>query len=101
MEFPLHEGDIRLKHPEIKDDQTGDAFPCPEDYAIVKEIPLPNFDPTKQKCNLIFPIEINGIWTMQFSICDLTQEEIDENEQSKLNSLPEVLRKKGSTPNAI
>lgn len=38
MEYPLYEGDIRLEHPEIREDQTGDTFPCPPTYGVV-EIP--------------------------------------------------------------
>ena len=36
LEYPLHEGDIRLEHPEITEDQTGDTFPCPSTFAVIE-----------------------------------------------------------------
>jgi hypothetical protein len=101
LEFPLHEGDIRLEYPEIREDQTGDNFPCPDTYAKVEYVPFPDFDYTKQIAELDQPIQIDGVWTMRWKLRDLTQEEIDAIELAKFNSLPENLRKKGVKPNAI
>lgn len=51
LEYPVYEGDIRREHEEIREDQTGDTFPCPEGFAKVEHIdppmPAPN---TKYEC---------------------------------------------------
>ena len=101
MEFPLHEGDIRLVYPEIPEEQTGDTFPCPEGYVVVKQGDIPTFDSEKQKIYFSPPIEVKGEWVMQWSIVDLTQEELDAIAQTKIDMLPLVLKKKGNVPNVV
>ena len=76
LEYPRHEGDIRLEHPEITEDQTWPNFPCPPTYALVQDVPIPeNQDPDKT-VQEVMPIQIDGVWTRQFIVRDLTEEEI-------------------------
>lgn len=51
LEYPIYEGDIRREYENIREDQTGDTFPCPEGFAKVEDThpptPAPN---TKYEC---------------------------------------------------
>lgn len=76
LEYPRHEGDIRLEHPEITEDQTGDTFPCPDTYALVQETSMPSFNPDIQTCFGGAPIQENGVWKMTWIVRNLTPEEI-------------------------
>lgn len=88
MEYPRFEGDIRLEYPEITEDQTGDTFPCPDDYVVVQEVPCPTFDGATQVAIQQMPQQIDGVWTMVWEIKTYTQEELDlinaANEQERL-----------------
>lgn len=84
LEFPRYEGDIRLEHPEIPVDLTGSAFPCPETYAPVREIPAPTFDPDTQICQPSQPVQDeDGIWKMTWVVTDLTTEEQENLRQAR------------------
>jgi hypothetical protein len=51
LEYPVYEGDIRREHEEIREDQTGDNFPCPEGFAKVEHTDPPTPAPnTKYEC---------------------------------------------------
>ena len=76
-EYPLHEGDIRLDHPEILEEQTGDTFPILEDYAKVQFVEPPVIDKSTQKAYELAPIYENNKWIMVWDVRDKTQEEID------------------------
>lgn len=76
-EYPRHEGDIRAEHPEITEDQTGESFPTPGDYARVQWVEPPAFNPETQKCFEGPPIESDG-WFMTWVVQDMTTEEIAE-----------------------
>ena len=60
LEYPKHEGDIRLEHPEIHEDQTGETFPCPETYAPVIWVNPPTITET-QRCHEGAPELLNGV----------------------------------------
>lgn len=72
LEYPRHEGDIRLEHPEI-----GDEFVCPSDYAEVAETPQPDFVEKDQRVYELPPENIDGVWTMVWAVHTYTQEEKD------------------------
>jgi hypothetical protein len=74
-EYPRHEGDIRLEHPEILESQTGDTFPCPETYAKVQWVDSPNVKPYVQTAYELPPTKVNGEWTMVWGVRDLTDKE--------------------------
>jgi len=99
LEYPRHEGDIRLDHPEILESQTGDTFPCPETYALVVPTQRPTFDFATFKCIEGAPMQTDGVWQMTWVVVPLTQEELDyrQNQLAALN----FLDKPGSVPDVI
>jgi hypothetical protein len=76
LEYPRHEGDIRLEYPEITEDQTGDSFPCPDTYALVKETTAPEFNFATQVCYETAPVQIDSVWTQQWAVRSMTDEEL-------------------------
>ncbi len=89
LEFPRYEGDIRLEHPEIPEDQTGPTFPCPETYAPVTVVQPPPFDYETQVCETSQPVQDeNGLWKISWLIRDKTPEEIESYKADKNDSNP-------------
>jgi len=86
LEYPLHEGDIRLEHPEIREDQTWPDFPCPDTYALVTPVALPEWDQATQTFEELPPKQVDGVWTQQFLVRDLTADEI----QARANAIAEM-----------
>jgi hypothetical protein len=76
LEYPRYEGDICLENPEIREDQTWPDFPCPDTYALVTSVEIPVFNPETQCVNEVPPAQIEGVWTQQFIVRDLTAEEL-------------------------
>ena len=76
LEYPRHEGDIRLEYPEITEDQTGDTFPCPDTYALVEWVDPPTIDETTQAVEQQPPAQHSGVWKMVWAVRDLTAEEL-------------------------
>jgi hypothetical protein len=69
-EFPLHEGDIQLIHPEWTVEQ-----PLPSTFAKVEWQDQPELG--KNQVALVAPlVEVDGVWTRQWIIHDLTEEEL-------------------------
>lgn len=64
MEYPRHQGDIRLEHPEI-----GDDFVCPDTYAHVQDTPEPEVTKTQMVVELP-PAQNNGVWERQWAVVD-------------------------------
>jgi hypothetical protein len=104
LEYPRHEGDIRLEYPTILDDQTGETFPVPANYARVLWIDPPDFDPLTQFLTEAAPIEVDGVWSMVWCVNDLSQETLDRMAQEKMNAAakrnPKLLNS-GSAPDVI
>jgi hypothetical protein len=90
LEYPRHEGDIRIEHPDIREDQTYPNFPCPDTYALVTPIQIPSYNEETQCAEEIAPIQIEGVWTQQFLVRDLTAEELEAKAAwiAQLNSQP-------------
>jgi hypothetical protein len=78
LEYPRHEGDIRLEYPEIIEDQTGATFPCPDTYALITPVQIPEYNYETQCVEELPPIQIEGVWTQQFWVRDMTAEELEE-----------------------
>lgn len=99
LRYPVHEGDIRLAHPEI-----GPVFSCPETYALVELTDIPFVDDTKQEVFHCPPINTNGVWRTVWGIRDLTPEEIEYKRilDEKFNPKgKQNLETAGSTPDVI
>jgi hypothetical protein len=91
MEYPCHEGDIRLKFPEIPEELTGDLFPILENYALVRWTEPPNFNSdTEYFCQTV-PQQIDGNWCMVWEKRNFTEKELEE--QKKIREKQEELRK--------
>jgi len=77
LEYPRYEGDIRLEYPEITEDQTGATFPCPNTYALVTPVQMPECNYEIQCVEELPPVQIDGVWTQRFLVRDLTVEELE------------------------
>ena len=100
LEYPRHEGDIRLDYPEILESQTGETFPCPETYAKVRWTNAPAFDSETQKSVEGAPEQVDGAWRMTWAIVELTQEELDYRNQEQQAPFS-FLNNSGSVPDVI
>ena len=104
MEYAFHEGDIRLEHPDIPKDQTGDTFPAPEGYALVKQTAPPKHNPRKQYLTQSTPIKVGKVWQSVWVVNDMTPEQVAELAEARK---PPVRKNrppttnKGSTPDVI
>jgi hypothetical protein len=111
LEYPCYEGNIRLEHPEITEDQTYPNFPCPPTYAEVIQPELPIYDGVKQYLTQTKPANNNGVWSVEWVINNHTDEEIKKIEEvrnypikrmlEKNKKLNQNLSNSGNTPNAI
>jgi hypothetical protein len=90
LEYPRHEGDIRIEHPDIREDQTWPNFPCPDTYALVTPVQIPSYNEETQCAEELQPAQIDGVWTQQFLVRDLTAEELEARAAwlAQLNSQP-------------
>ena len=95
LEYPRHEGDIRIEYPEISEDQTGDTFPCPDTYAVVNYVRPPSYDVVNQRVTEGNPEFVNGAWYMTWVIYDAPPDEIAN------DPLGETLNQSGTQPNVI
>ena len=78
MQYPLHQGDIRLMYPDI-----GEEFVIPDsDIVEVEETPIPNYGPNDFFTESL-PVLIDGKWVRQFSVRPMTADEIAEREKIK------------------
>ena len=83
FEYPRHEGDIRLEHPEILESQTGATFPCPATYAVVEYTEPPSCNLQTQIVYQIQPQIVAGVWKTAWTIRNLTQEELAAREEDR------------------
>lgn len=72
LDYPKHQGDIRLEHPEI-----GDEFICPDTYAEVLDKEKPNYDFKIQTIYEDPPSLIDGKWYKNYVVRNYTQQELD------------------------
>jgi len=101
--YPLYEGDIRLEHPEITEDQTGETFICPDTYALVQYTERPTFDPETHITYQIQPTNIDGVWREVWETRLLTEEEINFRKEhfKPIGVKKEDLEKPGSAPDVV
>jgi hypothetical protein len=78
LEYPRHEGDIRLEHPEI-----GATFTCPDTYALVAKVEKPSFDPKTQLLYQGDPVFSGGEWRQNWIVRDKTPEEIEAGQRPR------------------
>lgn len=70
-EYPLYEGDIRLRFPNVS---FPEEFVPPEGYVLVTQAPYPTVDYTK---NVAYgtPKKVSGAWVDEWSVTDAPAEE--------------------------
>lgn len=78
--WPIYEPEFRAMHPNV-------SFPSPlidppEPYYWVVESPPPQYDSITEGLRQIAPRQIDGQWTHQWEVYDLSPEEIAKNKQS-------------------
>lgn len=88
LEFPLHEGDLRIRFRNIPEELTGNTFPIPEGYALVDEpSPEPEHDPEKYYCILSEPVYVEEadrwvrIWSDPIAFTEEELARMKENER--------------------
>ena len=101
LEYPRHQGDIRLEHPNI-----GEEFVCPETYAHVEYVTPPEINGETQTAYQLPPVQTNGVWNMVWVVRDLTAEELAdrlrwEEEMRNRNSVTQNVDVPGAEPNTI
>ena len=96
MEYPLHEGDIRLLHPEILESQTGSNFPLPLGYVEVKYVPPPLQTATHIADSAV-PVFKGKEWVLSWNLRFITDEDrrdisinMPTEENTKINQLLEM-----------
>lgn len=102
LEYPLHEGDIRLAHPDIPEHLTHPNFPCPDDYAEVVAV-LPEHNSETHYVQELAPKQINGIWQAQFAVTAFTQTQLAEMHEQAYGGVepPPPITSSGGIPNVI
>lgn len=75
LEYPLYEGDIRLEHTDITEDQTGENFPCPPTYAKVQYVEPYKVNEETHVCYETAPESRDGKWYMTWGIRELRIDE--------------------------
>jgi hypothetical protein len=70
LEYPRHEGDIRLEYPDIDKALTGTAFPCPATYAKVEQQPIPTQCKDTQYIVESAPFKANEVWQTAWSVAE-------------------------------
>lgn len=92
-EYPFYQGDMELRFPNFDENNVH------EDYAVVLQPDLPEHTDT-QKVDEIAPSLVNGVWTKQYIVVDLTEDQLNNLNASRNRSAPD-LTQSGSAPNVI
>jgi len=70
-----------------------------EDYAVVLQPDLPEHTDT-QMVSEVEPALVNGVWTKQYVVVDLTEDQLNNRRASRNRGVPD-LTQSGSAPNVI
>ena len=82
LAYPVYEGDIRLEHPGISEEQTGDAFPCPEGYAQVISAMPPQYNWETHRLYADMPSQDADGWRKVWRLRPLT--DVEKQQQAEL-----------------
>lgn len=76
LKWPVVPGDLRAAYPNVSFpiDIPAEGFPDFNVYPFLLTS-IPSYDPATQKVNEITPKEVNSIWTQQWAVIELTQQE--------------------------
>jgi hypothetical protein len=92
-EYPLYPGDMELLFSNFNENN------IPEGYAIVFQPDIPEITDT-QIIEEIQPVLIDGVWTKQFIVLDLTEDQLNNRKALRSRGVPD-LTQSGSAPNVI
>lgn len=83
VEYPVYEGDIRLRFSNVS---FPTPFVAPEGYVAVADVVPPQVGVFE---NLYEgqPVEIGGVWTRQWLVTDATEEQITERTESRWSAV--------------
>lgn len=79
VEYPVHEGDLRLRFNNVS---FPTPFQPPEGYVKVEDVDFPAYDYTKN-VEEGTPILINGVWTRNWVITEASAEELADRVSSQ------------------
>jgi hypothetical protein len=79
LEYPRYMFDILYEHPEIEysSPEYGE-FPHPSTYAIVRVVPLPEYNVDTHVAEQGTPTQIDGEWYQSWTVRALTEQEITD-----------------------
>ena len=92
-EYPMYSGDMELRFPNFNENNVH------EDYAVVLQPDLPEHTDT-QVVSEVEPALVNGVWTKQYVVVDLTEDQLNNRRASRNRGVPD-LTQSGSAPNVI
>ena len=81
LEYPRYIGDLQNEFPDFVE---GD--PLPDDYCEVIATEKPETSSKFEEVREVFPILIDGVWTQQWQITEITQEDVDKRRLMMLNT---------------
>lgn len=68
--FPMFEGDVRLEVPGIRENQTGDSFPCPSTFVPVFMTEQPSFNEETQNLVCASAEFVDGRWQTKWQVVE-------------------------------
>ena len=78
-EYPVYEGEIRLRHPNVS---FPSPFVAPEGYVPVADVVPPAYD-YRKNVNEGTPVLANGIWTRNWIVSDASDAEIAQRTEAQ------------------
>lgn len=75
MEYPVYEGEIRLRYPNVSFSTTN--FSPPEGYVSIQEVQVPEIDYLHNLAEGT-PINENGVWQKNWIVTPASQEEVEQ-----------------------
>lgn len=82
-EYPVYEGDIRLRYPNVS---FASPFTPPEEYVAVADVLAPSTDYT-QNVTEGDPLLVEGVWTRNWVVSDASEEQIVERTEQQWSSV--------------
>jgi len=85
IQYPLYEGDIKLKFPNVSW-VVGEFFP-PEGYEAVQRTPMPSYDKITQNIREDAPEFVEGVWRQRWLVAPATEQDIAARTDAQARSI--------------
>ena len=82
-EYPVYEGDIRLRYANVSFPA---PFMAPDGYALVADVTPPSYDHRKNVAEGT-PVLVDGVWSRNWVVTDATADEITERTETQWESI--------------